>query len=166
MNSGRILATALTASVMIAVGIGYCIHRTVTANLEQWQLHHISESAMADSQQLERRIEQLTDSLKTLQIHTQSRSGIAPTLQQIEELAWQHNLDTRRIERVMLTGRDKLTSNPSYNVSVVGSVFEAVPFLHELENQFQLRLSQATLLRTNLPGQTVILSLSIEVAAQ
>ena len=165
MNSGRTFVAALTASVIVAVGIGYCIHRTVTVNLEQWQLRRISESALADSQQLERRIEQLTDSLRTLQNLTQVRSGMRPSLQQIEEIAWHHDLDTRRIERVILTGRGKLSANPFYNVSMVGSVFDDVPFLHELENQFQLRLNQATLQRTNLSGQTVILSLTIEVAA-
>lgn len=160
----RVLVTAVGLALLLGVALVAAIDSAFQSGTDQWRDYRLTAEAGRDFHDLERQLNDLLDSASYFQRHAEKTPQLLPTLQQVEEIAWEHGLDTRRIERVSTVNR-AVSPNPSYTVTLVGTVFDAIPFVKELEDRFILRTKQASLQRADASGQTAFLSLSLEVAS-
>lgn len=166
MTSRSLLNLGIVLSLVCAIVVCIGIHLTLTSVLERLDLNAMAKSAAAKSDQLAFQVEVLRDSLSTLQLQAVVLHRARPSLQQIEESAGQHGLDTRRIERVPPARGSKSTQSLAYSISMSGSVFDVVQCLRDLENQFLLHTQQVSLQRGDATGRVVVLTLTLEVAAE
>ena len=87
-----------------------------------------------------------------------------PSVAEIKELATDHKLGIRRLERVVISGKTKGQLKTQYGISLSGQLENDLEALRDLNDKFFLYCDAISLQRANEDGSQVLMSMTLVVS--
>ena len=159
MNS-RSPFVVLSVYGLLVVVMAILIDWGVSGSISNFRIIGLYSHSQGNLASLESELVELGQTVKALEVVVEEQfSTVTPTLDNFRQLAADHRLRFRQLERIN-------SSNPSmeYSAALRGRIGAVVGFLKDLEDNFRLDANYVLIKPANVDGSLVELTLQLETA--